>query len=172
MRRAVTLAVYSLLWIATACKTVPMPPPTIVPVPHRLSAQAVQIAVVAGIENRHPPATYDPRVPLSDAEFAELMGKFPFAPRQIGWFAGPLDGDCRYALVDNGESYLKVCVRIQPEALRLEIVESRGLLQENGRIHKTVPDWLGNLSTHLERELLRLDEYGSLRAPKAVGRKS
>jgi hypothetical protein len=139
-----------------------MPAPTLIPVPHGLSRQNVEIAVLAGITNSHPPTTYDPRQALSDADFESLLQRnFLSRDPGISWNPGTREGDTRYATVDTRGLYLRVGILMHPDQLRLEIVESKNLEQENGRIHRTVLPWIENLTNHIERELLRLEQYGS-----------
>jgi hypothetical protein len=140
-----------------ACRTVPIPPPTTIDVPPGLSLQAVEVAVMAGINNGTAPATYDPTHELPEAEFDAMLDRdFVKVARAGGWFPEARRGDVRYASVDTRGHHLLVGIHLGTQQLRIEIVESRDLLQSDGRIHKAVVSWIGNLESRIRRELGRM----------------
>jgi hypothetical protein len=136
---------------------VPIPPPTTIDVPRGLNAQAVEVAVVAGILNSHPPLSYDPNHELPATQFDDMLRRDLIeGSHGHSWSPGAREGDVRYATVDTRGHYLRVAIHMSSKQLRIEIVESRNLLQEDGVIHKKVVDWLGNLEAHIRKELDRM----------------
>jgi hypothetical protein len=81
------------------------------------------------------------------------------------WFPGARQGDVRYASVDTRGHYLQVAIHMSTRELRIEIVESRDLMQSDGMIHKKAVAWVSNLESHIRRELGRLAAYGTSGAP-------
>jgi len=81
------------------------------------------------------------------------------------WFPGARQGDVRYASVDTRGHYLQVAIHMSTRELRIEIVESRDLMQSDGMIHKKAVAWVSNLESHIRRELGRLAAYGASGAP-------
>ncbi|HTO69055.1 MAG TPA: hypothetical protein VMR31_04270 [Myxococcota bacterium] len=124
------------------------------------------MAVVAGILNVPVKKSYDPTQTLSQRDFDTMLAhEYISSERGRSWFPAERDGNVRYAYVDTRDHYLRVAIHMDPGVLRIEIVESKNLLQEDGRIHKKVPEWIDNLATHIQRELFRLAAYGTAGRP-------
>jgi len=173
MRAGTVLAAALVLALALcACRTVPIPGPKIVEVPPGLSLQAVEVAVLAGINNVKLPGWYDPTKELPQADF-DTMLEHNFVSMAGGhsWLPGVRKDGVRYASVDTRGHHLLVAIHLATDRLSIEFVESRNLLQENGRIHKKVPDWIDNLANHIRRELARLSSRarGVPMAPEEPG---
>jgi hypothetical protein len=155
------------------CRTVPIPPPTTIDVPPGLSLQAVEVAVMAGINNGTSPATYDPTRELPQADFDAMLDRdFVVLARAGGWFPEPRRDGVRYASVDTRGHHLLVGIHLDTKQIRIELVESRDLLQAHGRIHKAAVTWIGNLETRIRRELDRMEVRIQLRRepPAAAGK--
>ncbi|HKC51499.1 MAG TPA: hypothetical protein VKF60_11950 [Myxococcota bacterium] len=157
-----TALILAIALAGVACRTVPIPPPTVINVPPGLTGQEVEVAVIAGILNTHPPRSYDPTHELSQADFdAMLVRDFLATAHGHSWFPEARQGDIRYATVDTRGHYLRVAIHMNTQQLRIEIVESRNLMQSDGVIHKTVISWIANLEGNIRRELGRMASYGS-----------
>ncbi|HTO06063.1 MAG TPA: hypothetical protein VMR86_03325 [Myxococcota bacterium] len=138
------------------CRTVPIPAslPTIT-VPQGLTARDVEVAILAGIRNKSAAVGYDPLVPPANFErfvFASYMTD----PPGNSWFPESLQPGTVIAAVDTRGHYLEVALKYDTSAIRTELLQSRNLLQENGRIHKKALAWIANLHEHIQRELNRL----------------
>ena len=141
----------------SSCRTVPIPGPTLIDVPPGLTLQAVEVAVLAGINNVKVPGWYDPTKEVPQVEYDALIEhNFLSMAGGHSWMPGTRTGDVRYATVDTRGHHLKVAIHLALDRLRIEFVESGNLLEENGQIHRKVPEWIGNLAAHIRRELTRL----------------
>lgn len=157
-----TALIVAVALAAAGCRTVPIPPPVTIDVPPGLTSQEVEVAVIAGILNTHPPVSYDPTRELPQREFDAMLARdFLATAHGRSWFPDARQGDVRYATVDTRGHYLRVAIHMNTRQLRIEIVESRNLLQSNGVIHKKAVAWVENLEAHIRRELGRLASYGS-----------
>jgi hypothetical protein len=158
MRRILSpAAILALALTLAACRTVPIPAPTTIDVPPGLTLQAVEVAVMAGINNGTTPTAYDPTRELPPVEFdAMLDHDFVLLARSGGWFPEARRDGVRYASVDTRGHHLLVGIHMSTQQIRIEFVESQNLLQSNGRIHNTVVTWIGNLETRIRWELERL----------------
>ncbi len=145
-----------LLW-TVGCRTLPLPAPYTLPVPMGLTAQQIEVAVLAGILNMRPPREYDPTKELPREEFDRLIWlRFVGTARSRGWFPESREGETIYAAVYRREHYLRAAIEPQGRNLRIRIVESRNLKQNGRRIHKRAVKWLRNLEAHIRRELGRM----------------
>jgi hypothetical protein len=154
--------------VLAGCRTVPIPGPTVIDVPPGLSLQAVEVAVLAGIENIQVPTWYDPKQVLPQAQFDAMVASSFMSPAGgRSWQAGVRKDDVRYAFVDVRGHHLLVAIHLATDRLRIEFVESRDLLEADGRIHKKVPEWIDHLATHIGRELQRLSSRVGTTTPAA-----
>ena len=159
-RSSIVLAL-SLLVFA-ACRTTPLPEPILIEFSPGLSRQQVEVAIFAGILNKPPPPSYDPRVDLSSDEFDSMLWTdFVSTARGRSWFPESRDGDTIYTTVNTRGLYLRAGIEIQASRLVIRIVESRNLEQSESRIHKRALKWLRNLELHITRELGRISVLGS-----------
>jgi hypothetical protein len=154
VRSVAAVVVASLL---LACRTAPIPAFEPIAVPAGLSLQQVELAILAGITNKSLPRDTDPARTYTDAEFQKLIWDdyLRDAPGR-SWFPVSRAPGVVYAAVDTRGHYLRVALQFDRTSIRTEIVESRNLLQEDGRIHKRALSWIENLHAHIRRELTRI----------------
>lgn len=146
-----------LLLALAGCKTVPLPEPIEIEVPASLTAQQVELAILSGILNKRPPANYDPRVGLPEAEFQSLVwDHYLQSASARSWFPESREPGYVVAAVSARRHYLRVGISFDTRVITIRILESRNLLQSSGRIHKRVPLWLERLNEHIRRELGRM----------------
>jgi len=139
------------------CRTVPFPEPYIIDVPVGMTQRQLEVAIVAGILNSHPPVDYDPMAKISEEEFhALLWQRFVGTARTRSWFPESREGDTIYASVDTRGLYLRAAIERRPDQIRVSISESRNLSEGDGRIHKRAVVWLRNLEAHIRREVGRM----------------
>src|SRR5258706_3265760 len=100
MRTLWATATVALALTLAACRTVPIPPPTTIDVPPGLTLQAVEVAVMAGINNGTAPAAYDPTGELPQAEFDSLLERdFVLPAPSGGLIPEPRPDEVRYTSV-------------------------------------------------------------------------
>ena len=142
---------------ALGCRTAPEPSPYLIALPAGITEQQTDVAVLAGILNKPPPSDYDPTREMSARDFNSFVWqKFVGTANNRSWFPEKRDGNTIYASVTKGELYLRAAIERQPGALRITIVESRGLSQADGEIHKRAINWMNNLDAHIRREVARM----------------
>jgi hypothetical protein len=144
--------------LACATFTVPIPGPTTLLVPPGLTLQAVEIAVLAGIDQRSPPPAYDPYRELPQQEFERMIDRDYLAPARLGsWFPEWKVDHVRYASVDNWQEYhLLVGIHLGTDQVRIEYVESRNMNERGGRVNERARAWIRNLAAHIEQVFAQL----------------
>jgi hypothetical protein len=155
-----TVGGFAAIVVATllfACKTVPIPAFEPIAVPAGLSLQQVELAIFGGITNRAPSRDIDPARTYTDPEFQKIIWDdyMRDAPGR-SWFPVSRAPGVVYAAVDTRGHYLRVALYFDRTSIRTEIVESRNLLQEDGKIHKRALSWIENLHANIKRELTRI----------------
>ena len=154
-RRSILLIGF--IMVVVGCRTVPFPEPYLIDVPAGMTQRQLEVAIVAGILNSHPPVDYDPMADVSDEEFhALLWQRFVGTARSRSWFPESREGDTIYASVDTRGLYLRAAIERGPGHIRVSISESRNLSEGDGRIHKRAVVWLRNLEAHIRREVGRM----------------
>jgi hypothetical protein len=139
-----------------ACRTVPIPASfDTISVPPGLTARDVQVAILAGIRNTNAAVGYDPLHPPADFD-RFVWASYMTDPPGRSWFPESLQPGTVIAAVDTRGHYLQVSLKYDASTIRTELLQSRNLLQEDGRIHRKVPAWIANLHEHIGRELTRL----------------
>ena len=159
MRPASPIARSSLvvLLLLAACRTAPLENPEPIAVPRGLTAQQVEVAILAGILNKPPPDDYRPGGDMDRETFDEFVWHhFLVDARTRSWFPESRQRGLVVAAVNTRGHYLKVEIRHDTELVTIQVVESRNLQQSGGRIHKRALAWLRNLEVHIRRELGRM----------------
>ena len=159
-----SVALISLLGCA-ACRTVPIPGPTVIQVPSGLTEQNVEIAILAAITNRHPPEDYIPSEALSDADFQRLVWRaFLHEAHGRSWTVESRQPAEIVAVVNVRSHYLQLGIPFDTDTVRLEIRGSRNLMQSGNQIHRKVPLWIHGLEERIRRELGRMSFAGDVAA--------
>jgi hypothetical protein len=161
MVRTTSLFALSLALCLAGCgsvpRTVPIPAPADVWVIPGLSLQAVEVAVMCGINRVDVPTSYDPRKELPQEEFDAMLKREFIDPAQPGdWYPEKREGSIRYASVDTRGHHLLVAIHLATDMLHIEFVESANLLQKNGMIHSKVLTWINNLAAHISRGIQQM----------------
>jgi len=152
-----SIAPIACIMLVVACRTVPFPEPYLIDIPAGMTQRQLEVAIVAGILNSHPPADYDPMAEVSEEEFhALLWQRFVGTAHSRSWFPESREGETIYASVNTRGLYLRAAIERGPDQLRVSIVESRNLSQGDGRIHKRAVVWLRSLEAHIRREVGRM----------------
>jgi hypothetical protein len=139
-----------------SCRTIPMPASfETIQVPPGLTVRDVEVAILAGIRNKSAGVGYDPLQPPPNYERFVQASYMVDLPGH-SWYPESRQAGTVIAAVDTRGHYLQVALRYDEHSIRTELLQTRNLLQENGRIHKKVPDWIANLHEHIRRELSRV----------------
>ena len=144
------------LFLLSACRTVPLPGTMQVAVPEGLSPQNIEIAILSAVLNVPPPPTYDPTVEMSPEDFNKLVWETYLRNMNTkSWSVESRQPGRVVAAVQVRSHYLQVALSYDKRAVYIDILRSENLKQTDTRIHKRVVAWLRNLKIRLQRELRR-----------------
>jgi len=151
------LVMASLLLLASACRTVPIPHPTVIEVQPGLSPQNIEVAILAAITNRPPPPDYSPSRSLSDADFERFVWKaFLQRAHTRSWSVEGRKPGQIIAAVTARRHYLELGIHFDSSTITLTLLRSENLQQTETSIHRKVPLWILRLEQRIRRELGRL----------------
>ena len=142
--------------VGACASTAPVPESRPILISPELTRQNIEIAIISALTNRPPPEEYDPRLRLDDETFKLFIWKHYVRDAGRAWMIERRERGSVTAAIARREYYLQVRVDYGGEEVRWRITESRGLEQENGRIHARAVDWLEKLDLRLRRELSRM----------------
>ena len=77
----------------------------------------------------------------------------PSAQTQRVWCVESVESRLLTVGYVQGQFYLRVAVRLQPQGVDLRIVDSKSLSQEGGKIHEVALIWVDELEASIRRTL-------------------
>jgi len=146
----------ALLALGSGCNSRPMPEPEPIPVYDNLGEQAVEVAVLSALTAQPPPGIYDPRVEMSDQDFQQLTWNYYVASPGRAWAVESREPRRVVGVIERTRYRLRVEVTWDDHWARASILDSTGLGQQDGQIHRRAVGWLRKLEQRLRDELSRL----------------
>jgi hypothetical protein len=145
----------ALLLLTMACGGRPIPEPEQIPVPPGVGAQATEIAILSALMNLPPPAIYDPRAPMPRETYEQMVWNYYLTSPGRGWVVESRDPGRVVAKIARAKYLLRIQVQYDQNRAAASILESSGLAQQDGRIHRKAVGWILKLEQRIRTELAR-----------------
>jgi len=161
--------------VAFACKSVPIEDRPPIAVPAGLTANDVELAILYDLAQQNFPTDLTPGQQISNNQLKALLLTYRSVDgRKPGWYPESAQPGLICAGYDSGRHYLRVSIQYDDTTVKTRIIESRGLDQESGRIHKSAIRWLDGLEVQIRRALGQIAAAHAIdgREPAAVPRRS
>lgn len=152
--RPVAAALVVTLLLAAGCRTAALPTPAGIRVPRGLSAQNVEIAILAALAGRRTPGTYDAGTPMDPDEHEELVTSYLLTMSGRAWVVESRESDRIEAVLSRpGRYHLRVEVSYDDERVEVALLDSHGLGQTERHIHKNAVKWIRTLERRIQTNL-------------------
>jgi hypothetical protein len=149
-------AVLALLAVGVGCQSRPIPEPERIIIPDRLSQQAAEVAILSAVTAQQPPGIYDPSVEMAEQDFDLLVWNYYVASPGRAWVVESREPGRIVGVIERARHRLRVQVVYDRYAAKVSIVDSTGLGQEDGQIHRRAVAWVLKLEERLRTELDRM----------------
>jgi hypothetical protein len=166
---AVNSTVLLLLIVSSGCRTTTIPTFDPIPIPPGLTANQVEVAILAALANTPVPKELSDGAAIADQAMTAFFGPLRYQSVQSSrheWYPESRQPGQIIAGMNTRSHYLRVRLDFDASNIRPSISGSRNLSQSETRIHTNAIEWVYRLEDRIRRSLGIMSAYRTSGPPQ------